>query len=316
MTSPSGSRAPKLGRVKRVLTGVPHGKLALQSLGVAVVTVALKFVAYRLTGSIGLLSDAVESGVNVVAAATALFALWYSAQPADSSHPYGHEKIDFFSSGIEGGLIFGASGAILWTSAHRFLHPAAAENIGLGVAVALVAAALNFVTARALLATARRADSIVLEADGKHLMSDVWTSVGVATGLCLAAATKLWWLDPLLAALVAVNIARIGWDLVVRSFNGLMDRALDDGEIQRIRGAIEANLHEGMAYHALRTRRAGGRRFADYHLLVPGAMSVKMAHGHEMEIETAIQAAIPTIEVTSHIEPVEEPRAWNDSRVQ
>jgi cation diffusion facilitator family transporter len=302
--------------MKGILSRVPHAKLALLSLGVALVTLVLKFAAYRLTGSIGLLSDAVESLVNVVAAATAFFALWYSSQPADSDHPYGHEKIDFFSSGIEGGLIFGASGAILWTSYHRFLHLTAPENVGMGVGVALVAAVLNFFTARALLAAAHRVDSIVLEADGKHLMSDVWTSVGVVLGLSLAAVTKLWWLDPLLAALVALNIARIGGDLVARSFNGLMDRALEEGEIQLIRGAIEGNLHAGMAYHALRTRRAGGRRFADYHLLVPGAMSVETAHGHEMEIEAAIEAAGPTIEVTSHIEPVEEPRAWNDSRIK
>jgi cation diffusion facilitator family transporter len=294
---------------------IPHGRLALLSLAVAVLNVGLKFAAFRLTGSIGLLSDAVESGVNVVAAATALFALWYAAQPADDSHPYGHEKIEFFSSGIEGGLIVVAAGAILWTSGHRLLHPSTPENIGAGVLVAMVATALNFLVARILLRTARQADSLVLEADGHHLMSDVWTSIGVVAGLGLVSATHLPILDPLLAIFVALNIVRIGASLVRRSFDGLMDRALETEEVGAIRAAIDANLADGMTYHALRTRRAGGRRFADYHLLVPGAMSVNAAHDVEMKIETAIEGAVTGIEVTSHIEPVEEPRAWNDSRI-
>lgn len=294
---------------------IPHGRLALLSLGVAILNVALKFVAFRLTGSIGLLSDAVESGVNVVAAATALFALWYAAQPADESHPYGHEKIEFFSSGVEGSLIVGAAIAIFWTACGRLLHPSVPENIGAGIVVALVATALNFVVARVLFRTARESDSIILEADAHHLMSDVWTSLGVVVGLGLASATQLPVLDPLLALCVAVNIARIGFSLVRRSFDGLMDRALAKEETERIRVAIGSHLHKDMTYHALRTRRAGGRRFVDYHLLVPGAMAVQDAHELEMKIEAAIEAAVAGIEVTSHIEPVEEPRAWNDSRI-
>ena len=297
------------------MKSIPHGRLALLSLGVAILNVALKFAAYRLTGSIGLLSDAVESGVNVVAALTALFALWYAAQPADESHPYGHEKIEFFSSGIEGSLIVGAAVAIAWASGARLFHPSPPENIGAGVAVALVATALNFVVARVLFKTARESDSIILEADAQHLMSDVWTSLAVVVGLSLVSATHLPILDPLLAMLVAVNIARIGFSLVRRSFDGLMDRALDKDETERIRTAIGAHLEKGMTYHALRTRRAGGRRFADYHLLVPGAMAVQDAHELEMKIEAAIEASVAGIEVTSHIEPVEEPRAWNDSRI-
>lgn len=302
--------------MKELLRGVPHGHLALLSLVVAVVNVVLKFGAYRVTGSIGLLSDAVESAVNVVAAGTALFALWYAAQPADESHPYGHEKIEFFSSGIEGGMIVVAAGTILWTSVGRLLHPVPPENVSAGVAIALMATALNFVVARVLLKTARSADSVVLEADGHHLMSDVWTSLGVVAGLGLASATHLPILDPLLAIAVALNIVRIGASLVRRSFDGLMDRALESYEVEAVRGAIEAHLARGMTYHALRTRRAGGRRFADYHLLVPGAMSVESAHAVEMQIEAAIEAAVPSIEVNSHIEPVEEPRAWNDSRIK
>jgi cation diffusion facilitator family transporter len=298
------------------MKSIPHGRLALLSIFAAILTVGLKFLAYRLTGSVGLLSDAVESVVNVVAASTALFALWYAAQPADRSHPYGHEKIEFFSSGIEGGLIIVAAGAIALAAIDRLHHPAPLQSIGLGAVVAGVASAINLGVARVLLATAKRVDSIVLEADGHHLMSDVWTSAGVVAGLGLAVWTGLSWLDPLLALLVAVNIVRIGASLVRRSFDGLMDRALTDKELHHIRGAIEATLAPGMTYHALRTRRAGTRRFADYHLLVPGDMLVARAHDIEMEIERAIGEAVAGIEVTSHIEPIEEPRAWNDSRLR
>jgi cation diffusion facilitator family transporter len=197
----------------------------------------------------------------------------------------------------------------------RLANPTLPEAVGAGAVVAAIASAINYLVARVLLKTARAVDSIVLEADGHHLMSDVWTSIGVILGLVLVKWTKIAWLDPVIAILVAVNIVRIGLNLVRRSFDGLMDRALDDSEIDGIRAAIESHLTPEMTYHALRTRRAGSRRFADYHLLVPGEMNVTCAHDHEMEIERAIELAVPGIEVTSHIEPVEEPRAWNDSRV-
>lgn len=295
------------------LGAVPHARLVLLSVVAALVTVVLKFVAYRVTGSVGLLSDAAESTVNVVAALTALFALWYAAHPADRSHPYGHEKIEFFSSGIEGGLIVLASLAICVEAVFRFRHASLPSSLGLGVGAALVSAVINFGVARVLLQTARRVDSIVLEADGRHLMADVWTSLGVVTGLCLVAWTHLAWIDPVIALLVAGNIARIGWTLLRRSCDGLMDRALDDGEVARIRQAIQDSIGSDMTYHALRTRQAGSRRFADYHLLVPGDCSVSQAHDCEMTIGRAIESAVPGIEVTTHIEPIEEPLAWNDS---
>jgi len=295
---------------------IPHGNLVALSIGAALFTVALKFFAFHVTGSVGLLSDAVESSVNVVAAFTALFALWYAAQPADRSHQYGHEKIEFFSSGIEGGLILAAAAGIAIGAMQRLRDPVLPRGIGVGVAVALLAALINLVVARVLLKTAKSADSIVLEADGKHLMADVWTSIGVVIGLLLAQWTQIAILDPILALLVALNIVRIGWSLLRRSFDGLMDRALEESEIARIRAAIENTLCDGMTYHALRTRRAGSRRFADYHLLVPGELSVQSAHDCEMGIEKAIERAVAGIEVTSHIEPVEEPLAWNDSRLR
>jgi cation diffusion facilitator family transporter len=297
------------------LNRVPHVRLVLLSVAAAVLTVGLKFYAYRVTGSVSLLSDAAESAVNVVAALTALFALWFATVPADPSHPYGHEKIEFFSSGIEGGLILVAAVAIAGQAVVHLLRPEMPTEIGLGAAVAMVAAVINLVVAQLLLRTAKSADSIVLEADGHHLMSDVWTSVGVVAGLWLALWTGYAWLDPLLALLVAANIVRIGFSLLRRSFDGLMDRALEADEVTRIRDAIEAGKGDDMTYHALRTRRAGSRRYADYHLLVPGDCSVTHAHDCEMAIGRAIEEAVPGIEVTTHIEPIEEPLAWNDSRL-
>lgn len=295
---------------------VPHANLIGLSLGAAFLTVILKLAAWRVTGSVGLLSDAAETGVNVVASLTALFALWFAAQPADSGHPYGHEKVEFFSSGIEGTLIFGAALAIALTAFQHLSHLELPRQIGVGVGISLVSALLNFVVAQLLLKTGRREESIVLEADGQHLMSDVWTSLGVALGLVLAWLTKWAWIDPLIAFLVAINIVRVALGLMRRSVDGLMDRALDDAEVKLIRSAIERVLEPGMTYHALRTRRAGSRRFADYHLLVPGDCSVAVAHDCETAIGRAIETEVPGVEVSTHIEPIEDPSAWNDARWQ
>lgn len=291
----------------------PHFRLLPFSVAASLATVALKFAAYRVTGSIGLFSDAVESCANVAAALTALGALWYASLPADRGHPYGHRKIEFFSSGIEGGLVLAASVSIFWSALHHFHDAKVPESLGLGLGAALLATAINFVVGRQLLRASKRLDSIILEADGHHLLSDVWTSLAVVGGLVLAHFTRIAWLDPLLALLVGLNIARIGFDLLHRSFDGLMDRSLDDAEVRKIRRAIEDNLEPGMSYHALRTRRAGEQRFVDYHLLVPGQESVHQAHACEMSLGAAIRQAIPGIEVTAHIEPIEEPAAYNDS---
>ena len=289
---------------------------AMLSLGAALVTLALKFAAYKVTGSVGLLSDAVETCTNVVAAGTALIALWYAARPADSDHPYGHEKIEFFSSGIEGALICATAISIAIAAYNSLSSGNRVSNIEVGVLISLLAAAINFAVARGLLGAGRRLHSIALEADGQHLMSDVWTSLGVALGLVLVRATGLSWIDPLLAALVAINIARIGASLCRRSFDGLMDHALEEHEVASIRAAIEGLLEPGEAYHALRTRRAGSLRLVDYHLLVPGHLPVQQAHDREMQIGHAITQAVGQIEITAHIEPIEEPAAWNDARVE
>jgi cation diffusion facilitator family transporter len=279
----------------------------------AVLTLGLKYAAYWLTGSVGLLSDALESLVNLVAAVTALVALWYASLPVDRSHTYGHEKIEFFSSGLEGILILVAAGGIAWYAVSRLLIPEPLESLGVGSMVALAASLINFAVAQVLLRAGRKYGSIVLEADGKHLMTDVWTSGGVLLGLALVALTGVNALDPLIALLVAANIVWTGYDLVRRSFDGLMDHALPVEEQARVRGAIEAQLGPDMHYHALRTRRAGSHRFADFHLLVPGSWTVQQAHNLTNRVERAVREAVRNLEVTVHIEPIEERASWEDS---
>lgn len=281
----------------------------------ALLTLLLKTTAYWLTGSVGLLSDAAESGVNLVAAVTAFFSLWYSAQPVDATHTYGHEKIEFFSSGLEGILIIIAAGGIAWYAVHRLVFPQALEDLRIGTAVALVASAINFGVAIWLLRVGRRHHSIVLEADGQHLMTDVWTSVAVVAGLGLVWLTGYDWLDPLLALLVAGNILRTGVGLVRRSFDGLMDHALPMNEQHLVRSAIESALKSGFTFHALRTRQAGAHRFIDFHLLVPGKLSVRESHKLAMEIERAIQKLWERVEVVIHVEPIDEPSSYDDSEV-
>lgn len=285
----------------------------LLSIAAGLTTLALKSLAYWLTGSVGLLSDAAESVVNLLAAATAYLSLRYAARPVDESHAYGHEKIEYFSSGLEGVLIGVASLSIAWLAVHRLIAPAPLEPLGLGLAISLLAAVINGAVALVLLRAGRKHRSIVLEADGQHLMTDVWTSVAVLGGLGLVWLTGQEILDPLLALAMAVNILWTAVGLIRRSFNGLMDHTLPMAEQDAIRALIAAQLAAGMDFHALRTRQAGMRRFADFHLLVPGSMSVREAHAHTERIETAVRTALPGLEVTVHIEPIEEPSAWEDS---
>src|ERR1043166_2645849 len=281
----------------------------------AVVTLAMKSVAYGLTDSVSLLSDAAESLVNLVAALTAFGCLWYSAQPVDKSHTYGHEKIEFFSSGLEGILILVAAGGIAWFAVERLLHLKELEKLEFGTILSFAASLINLVVARILISVGRRTNSIILEADGQHLMTDVWTSFGVVVGLILVKLTGWVILDPLLALVVAANIVWTAWDLISRSFNGLMDHALPESEQQAVRKAIEGLLKPGLHFHALRTRQAGTRKFVDFHLLVPGTWSVQEAHDFTEQIEEAVRQALPGAEVTVHIEPIESEAAWHDSEL-
>jgi cation diffusion facilitator family transporter len=294
----------------------PHLKYPiLLSILAAIVTLALKWLSYYLTGSVGLLSEAAESGVNLLAALTALASLWYAAQPVDTTHTYGHEKIEYFSSGLEAVLILVAAAGIAWLAISRLIKPEPLEALNVGAVLTLVAAGINCAVAQVLLRVGRTHSSIVLEADGRHLMTDVWTTVAVVAGLGLVWLTDRVWLDPVMALLVSANIVWTGFDLLRRSFNGLMDHALPAAEQAAVRAAIEARIGSGMDYHALRTRQAGSRRFADFHLLVPGAFSVGRAHELTTRIEEAIRNALPGIEVTVHVEPIEDRAAWEDSEL-
>jgi cation diffusion facilitator family transporter len=285
----------------------------LLSIAAALATIGLKSAAYLLTDSVGLLSDALESLVNLVAAVTAFASLLYAAKPVDREHTYGHEKIEFFSSGLEGVLIVLAALGIAFYAVRRLLVPEPLQPLGPGLLIASAAALVNLAVGLHLVRTGRRHRSIVLEADGRHLLTDVWTSAGVIAGLGVVWLTGRPILDPLLALAVAGNILWTGFDLVRRAFNGLMDHALPPEEQARVRAAIEARLGPHMAFHALRTRQAGRRRFVDFHLLVPGHYTVKQAHALTGEIEAAIGAALEGVEVTVHIEPIEERAAWEDS---
>jgi len=285
-------------------------RYAWLSIAAAVVTIALKTGAYLATGSVGLLSDALESGVNLAAAILALFVIRAAEKPADDEHAYGHEKAEYFSSGAEGALIFIAALAIIATAVPRLLHPKPVFELGLGVAISSAASLVNFVVARLLLRAGKVHRSIVLEADGHHLMSDVWTSVAVLVGLFAVFVTKLEVLDPLIAIAVALNILRTAWKLLARSGMGLMDTALPKGDRDAIVGILDGFKVDGAVWHELKTRASGTRRFVTVHVLVPGDWTVRRGHDLLERIESAIRERFDKCTVFTHLEPVEDPRAW------
>ncbi|MBY0459885.1 MAG: cation diffusion facilitator family transporter [Gemmataceae bacterium] len=280
------------------------------SIAAAVVTIGMKSAAYALTGSVGLLTDALESGVNLLAAVTAYFALWYAAKPADPTHTYGHEKIEFFSSGLEGVLIVIAGVGAAGYGVRRLIFPEPLADLELGSGLALAASGVNLAVARVLLHYGRLHKSIVLEADGHHLMADVWTSVGVLVGLALVYLTGLLFFDSVLAIVMGAHITWTGLKLIRRSFDGLMDHALPPDELAHIRDLIRENLPEGSTFHLLRTRLSGARRFIEFHLLVDGDLPVREGHHLATKLEAALVAAMPEVAVTIHVEPVDEQASW------
>ena len=294
------------------VANIPPVAFAWLSLAVAILVITLKSVAYWLTGSVGLLSDALESVANVVGAGAAIIALTVAARPADEDHPYGHNKAEYFSSGLEGGMILAAALAIAATAVERLLHPQPLEQIGIGLAISGVATVLNLIAALTLLAAGRRHHSIALEADGRHLMTDVWTSGGVLLGVGAVMVTRLDWLDPVIALVVAVNIIRTGISLMRRSVSGLMDSAMDNTEQGVVHEILERYRKEGVEYHALRTRRAGARRFIDFHVLVPGAWTVQRGHDLLERIEADIRARLVNASILTHLEPIEDAASWSD----
>jgi cation diffusion facilitator family transporter len=290
----------------------PLRRYAVMSIVAALVTIALKGGAYVVTSSVGLLSDALESGVNLAAAIVALIALSAAARPEDEDHRYGHSKAEYFSSGFEGALILLASATIIYASVRRFVDPHPIERIGIGAGIAIAAALINFFVARLLFRAGRQHESITLEADAHHLMSDVWTSAGVVVGVTSAALTGWQRLDPIIAVLVALNVMRIGTSILRRSLLGLLDTAIPEELQQRISGILARHAVDGVRFHALRTRQAGAWRFIDFHVLVPGNWSVQRGHDLLERIEEEVRAAVPNSSVFTHLEPIEDPASFAD----
>jgi cation diffusion facilitator family transporter len=287
-------------------------RFAWLSIGAAILTIALKTTAYWLTGSVGLLSDALESLVNLVAAIMALAMLTIAARPADEMHAFGYGKAEYFSSGLEGALILLAAASIAWTAIPRLFAPQTLEHIGIGLGISVLASAINFAVARVLMNAGKEYRSITLEADAHHLMTDVWTSAGVVLGVGVVALTGWIRLDPIIALIVAANILRIGWQLLGRSVRGLMDVTLPAEERDAIKQVLHQYESKGIQFHALRTRQAGTRAFISLHVLVSGDWTVQRGHDLLEQLEHDIRAAIPGAQLFTHLEPQGDPAAWED----
>ena len=287
-------------------------RYAWLSIAAALTTIVLKSAAYWLTGSVGLLSDAAESIVNLIGASVALIMLTIAARPADASHAYGHSKAEYFSSGIEGGLIVIAAFGITGAALERLINPRPLEQIGLGTVVAMIASAINFGVARVLLKAGHQYNSITLEADAKHLMTDVWTSVGVLGAVAAVGLTGWLWLDPVIAIAVALNILWSAYGLLRRSTQGLMDAALPVAEQATVQQILEAYKTRGLEFHAVRTRQAASRRFISLHVLVPGDWSVRRGNELLEQLENEICGALPDTTLETHLEPLEDPVSFAD----
>ena len=288
-------------------------RFAWWSIAAAVLTIALKSGAYLITGSVGLLSDAAESGVNLVAAIVALTALRVAARPADDNHHFGHGKAEYFSAGVEGVMIFVAAALILLAAADRLMRPHELESLGLGLVISTIASVINGVVGVMLLRAGRAHRSAALEADGKHLLTDVWTSAGVIVGVALVWLTGLERLDPVIALVVAANIIRTGTGLVSDSMSGLMDKALPEDELQKVSQVLDGFESDDIRFHALRTRRAGRRTFISIHVLVPGNWSVKQGHDLLEQVEEDLRACFEQTTVFTHLEPIEDPVSFADT---
>ena len=281
-------------------------RYAWLSIGAAATTIALKGLAWWLTGSVGLLSDALESFVNLAGALMALWMMWLAEQPADEAHTWGHGKAEYFSSAFEGSLILVAACGIGVSAVQRLLAPKDLEAVGVGLLVSVGASLINFATARVLLAVARKHHSVILEADAQHLLTDVWTSVGVMVGLGLVWLSGWRWLDPVVALAVAANIVVTGWRLMKRSADGLMDGALPAETVKKLEALLDPWRAKGLGFHALRTRQAGSRAFVTVHVLVPGHWTVQKGHDVAEQLEVELLSVLPNGHVTTHLEPLED----------
>lgn len=287
-------------------------KFAWLSIAAALVTIALKTAAWWVTGSVGLLSDAAESVVNLIAAIVALYVLRVAARPADKNHHFGHSKAEYFSSGVEGIMIFVAAAAILVFAIRRLMDPQPIEEVGLGLAISTVAALINGAVAFVLMRAARLHNSITLRADAKHLYTDLITTAGVLVGVILVGLTGWYWLDPVIAIGVGLNILWTGWRLVMESSSGLMDESLPKETNKRLRQILTEHTSDQIAFHAFRTRVSGARAFMEMHMLVPGWWTVQQGHDEMENLIDVIQAEFPDLRVLGHLEPIEDPRSYED----
>ena len=288
-------------------------RFAWLSVMAAVFTIALKTIAYLITGSVGLLSDALESVVNLVGAFMALAMLTIAARPPDEDHAYGHSKAEYFSSGVEGMLIVAAALVIGLTAIPRLIYPKPLEQIGVGLIISLIASLINLLTSTVLMRAAKKYNSITLEADAKHLITDVWTSAGVLLGVSAVALTGWERLDPIIAILVAANIIRTGVIIMRKSAFGLMDTSLSKEEQNAIKGVLEKYIKKGIQYHALRTRESGARKFVSLHVLVPGAWTVQQSHNLLEDLESDIRnVLVGAATVFTHLESLDDPASWDD----
>jgi cation diffusion facilitator family transporter len=290
-------------------------RYAWLSVGAALITLALKLFAWALTGSVGLLSDALESLVNLGAALMALWMLRIAVQPADADHAYGHSKAEYFASGFEGMLVVLAAGGIAYAAIPRLFDPRPLEQTGLGLVLSVAASVVNLVVAGVLMGAGRKYRSIALTADAQHLMTDVWTSVGVILGVGLVALTGWHILDPLVALAVAVNVLFIGRRLLVDSVMGLMDAAWPAGEQAVLQQVLDEFRARGVQFHAVRTRRSAARRFASLHVLVPGAWTVQQGHDLLEEIEQRLGQRLASATLFTHLEPIEDPASYLDQEL-
>ncbi|MCC6146525.1 MAG: cation transporter [Anaerolineaceae bacterium] len=290
----------------------PRARFAWLSIGAAVTTIGLKTAAYLLTGSVGLLSDALESGVNLAGAIMALIMLTIAVRPADEEHAFGHSKAEYFSSGIEGTLILVAAVGIIYAAIGRLITPRPLEQLGTGLLISAAASLVNLGVSMVLLRAARQYHSITLDANAQHLLTDVWTSAGVLVGVGAVSLTGWQALDPIAALVVAGNIIYFGVRIVRQSVLGLMDAALPPEEQEIIHNMLARYQKEGVEYHAVRTRRAGAQRFVTLHVLTPGDWTVHKGHNLLESIEADIRAALPNTIVFTHLEALEDPASWDD----
>lgn len=290
-------------------------RYAWLSIAAALATILLKGWAWWLTGSVGLLSDAMESFVNLAGAMMALGMLSLAAMPADENHAHGHGKAEYFSSAFEGFLIFVAAILIAYAAIERLLNPQPLDAVGVGLVVSVVASIINLATSRTLMRVGRKYRSITLEADAHHLLTDVWTSAGVILGVGLVWLTGWLWLDPVIALLVAMNILWTGWRLLRRSASGLMDVSISAEDLQAVNKVLDGYRAQDLEFHALRTRQAGTRAFISLHVLVPGAWSVKQGHDWSERIEADIRRVVVAAHLTTHLEPIEDPLSLDDQEL-